>query len=259
MTDRPTRSPASGSWRSWAEPVLMRPSRLHDWSRDLSKDLARARILPKKEPKTLEDVESLLDEGLELRLITHTQPRLASVPKKKPEIMEHRVAGELKEAMGYVKKVLGREIKVGDAFDEGEFVDTISITKGKGFQGPLKRWGVKHLPRKTRKGHRTAGTLGPWHPAAMMWSVPQGGQMGYHRRTEYNKRILKIGSGEDFNPKGGFLSYGLIRGDCILLKGSVAGPRKRLIRLRHALRPPNRIPEGKPVLTYVSKESKQGA
>jgi large subunit ribosomal protein L3 len=229
------------------------------WSKDLSRDLARARIMPKKEPQTLEDLEGLLDEGKELRLITHTQPRLASVPKKKPEIMEHRVSGELGDALEYVKNVLGKEIRVSDIFEEGEFVDTISVTKGKGFQGPLKRWGVKHLPRKTRKGHRTAGTLGPWHPAAMMWTVPQGGQMGYHRRTEYNKRILKIGTGEDVNPKGGFLGYGLISGDCVLLKGSIAGPRKRLVRLRPAIRPPHKIPEGKPVLTYISRESKQGA
>ncbi|MFQ6105605.1 MAG: 50S ribosomal protein L3, partial [Candidatus Hydrothermarchaeaceae archaeon] len=135
-----------------------------------------------------------------------------------------------------------------------------SITKGKGFQNPLKKWGTKHLPRKTRKGHRTAGTLGPWHPAAMMWSVPTSGQMGYHQRTENNKRILKIGSrGESINPKGGFLSYGLIKGDYILLQGSIPGTRKRVVRLRPAIRPPKKLLEAKPQLTYLSLESKQGA
>lgn len=229
------------------------------WVKDLNKDLARAIPMPKKEPRSLEDMESLLDEGEEIRLITHTLPRLVAVPKKKPEIMEYRVSGALGQGMEYVKKVFGKEIRVSDVFEEGESVDTISITKGKGFQGPVKKWGVKHLPRKTRKGHRTAGTLGPWHPAAMMWTVPQSGQMGYHQRTEYNKRILKIGKEEDINPKGGFLGYGIIRGEYVLLKGSVAGPRKRLVRMRPSLRPPQKIPEGRPQPSYISTESKQGA
>lgn len=228
------------------------------WVKDLSKDLARVFPMPKKKRQGLGEMMGLLDRGEELRVITHTQPRLASVPKKKPEVMEHRVSGRLEEGMEYVKKILGKEIRIKEVFEEGEYVDTVSITKGKGFQGALKRWGLKHLPRKTRKGRRTAGTLGPWHPAAMMWTVPQSGQMGYHQRTEYNKRVLKIGEGEEINPRGGFLGYGLIRGDYVLLKGSVAGPRKRLVRLRPSLRPPQKIPEGKPRLTYISRESKQG-
>lgn len=230
------------------------------WVKDLSKDLARVLAMSKKVQGKPEDLEGNLEEGEEIRLITHTQPRPASVPRKKPEIAEYRVSGGLAEAVEYVKGILGKEVRIGEVFEEGEFVDTVSITKGKGFQGPVKRWGVKHLPRKTRKGHRTAGTLGPWHPAAMMWRAPQGGQMGYHQRTEYNKMILRIGErGEDINPKGGFPGYGLVRGDYVLIKGSIAGPRKRLIRMRPAVRPPRKIPEGKPQLSYVSLESKQGA
>jgi large subunit ribosomal protein L3 len=230
------------------------------WVKDLNKDLSRVLAMPKKAPGKLEDLEGSLEDGEEIRLITHTQPRLASTPRKKPEITEYNVSGDIVEALEYVKGVLGKEVRVSDIFEEGEFIDTVSITKGKGFQGPVKRWGVKHLPRKTRKGHRTAGTLGPWHPAAMMWRVPQGGQMGYHQRTEYNKMILKIGdNGEDINPKGGFLGYGLIKGDYVLLKGSIAGTRNRLIRMRPAVRPPKRIPDGKPQLSYISLESKQGA
>ncbi|MDP6459901.1 MAG: 50S ribosomal protein L3 [Candidatus Hydrothermarchaeota archaeon] len=229
------------------------------WIKDLNKDLARVLAMPKKAPGKLEDLEGRLEEGEEIRLITHTLPRLTSMSRKKPEIAEYKVSGGMAEAVEYVKGVLGKEMRVNDIFEEGEFVDTISITKGKGFQGPVKRWGVKHLPRKTRKGHRTAGTLGPWHPAAMMWRVPQGGQMGYHQRTEYNKMILKIGDkGEDINPNGGFLGYGLVKGDYMLIKGSIAGTRKRLIRMRPAIRPPKRISEGKPQLSYISLESKQG-
>jgi len=216
------------------------------WASDASKDSALA------------EVEKNLDKTRELRLIVHTQPRLSALSKKTPEIMEYLVSGAPAQVLEYAKKVFGKEIKIGDVFEEGEIVDTISITKGKGFQGALKRWGVKHLPRKTRKGRRTVGTLGPWHPAAMMWTVPTGGQMGYHQRTEINKRILKISSG-DITPKGGFLNYGVVKGDYIILRGSVGGSRKRLIRLRPAVRPPKKKFEGKPQLTYISRESKQGA
>jgi|TARA_B100001971_G_C18253320_1_gene580017 large subunit ribosomal protein L3 len=230
------------------------------WVDDLDKDLGRVFPMPKKIQGHLEELEENLDKGREIRVITHTQPReVRGTPKKKPEIAEYKISGSLPKAMDYVKGVLGKKLKVKDIFEEGEFIDTISITKGKGFQGPVKRWGVKILPRKTRKGRRTAGTLGPWHPAAMMWRSPQGGQVGFHQRTEYNKMILKIGdNGDDINPKGGSLRYGFVNGDYMVLKGSVAGPRKRLIKMRAAIRPARIIPEGKPHVSHINLESKQG-
>mgnify|MGYP000182655162 CR=1 FL=1 len=228
------------------------------WSQEISEDLRRVFTIPKKFEHSLDKLDGLLDKAEQIRLIVHTQPRLASVPKKKPEVMEYFVSGSLDKAIAYAKEKLGKEIRINEVFQEGELIDVFGVTKGKGFQSPVRKWGVKHLPRKTRKGRRTAGTLGPWHPAAMMWSVPQSGQMGYHQRTEFNKRILKMGSGEDINPRGGFLSYGIIRGDYVLIQGSVPGPRKRLIRLRPAIRPPKRVSKGKPQINYISLESKQG-
>lgn len=230
------------------------------WETTPSKDLKRVFPSSGKFRGRLKEIKSSLKEAEELRLITHTQPRESGLSKIKPEIMEYRVSGNVEEGYEYAKGLLGKEMRISDVFEEGEYVDVVSITKGKGFQGPVKKWGVKHLPRKTRKGHRTAGTLGPWHPSVMMWTVPQSGRMGYHQRTEYNKRILKIGSKEEeITPKGGFLGYGVVRGDYILIHGSSPGPRNRLIRIRPAIRPPTRMPEGKPQLVYISRESKQGA
>ncbi len=229
------------------------------WAEDVSKDLERVLVLPKKFKSDLANTEGMIGEAEEVRLIIHTQPKLSSVPKKKPEIMEYHIGGPVGEAFEYAKGLLGKELRVQDIFEEGEFVDAAAITTGKGFQSPVKKWGVKHLPRKTRKGHRTAGTLGPWHPAAMMWTVPQSGQMGYHQRTELNKEVLKVGdNGDDVTPKGGFVRYGVIKGDFVLVKGSVPGPRKRLIRLRPAIRPPKKK-EAIPRVKYISLQSKQGA
>jgi len=228
-------------------------------------DLERATCLP-EEPdpeKAFKVIEEALAKGklAELRAIVATQPRLVSgVPKKKPDIMEIKIGGgDLKEQFEYAKQILGHEVPVTDVFKEGQLVDVIAVTKGKGWAGAVKRWGIKILPRKTRKGRRRVGALGPWHPARVLYTVPRPGQLGYHQRTEFNKRILKIGfNGEEVTPKGGFLRYGIVRNTYVMLKGSVPGPAKRLIRLRYPARPNPRIPQAPPRIVYISLESPQG-
>ena len=136
----------------------------------------------------------------------------------------------------------------------------ISITKGKGFQGVIKRFGVKEMPRwhKHRKGSRRIGSVGPQKPA-IMFTTPFPGQLGFHQRTEYNKRILKIGdltdekrrASDDINPAGGWPHYGLIRSMYVLLEGTVPGPPKRLVKMRFAIRPRKEVRE-KPEIVYIS-------
>jgi large subunit ribosomal protein L3 len=68
---------------------------------------------------------------------------------------------------------------------------------------------------------------------------------------------VKIGeNGEEITPKGGFLNYGIVRNDYVLLKGSVPGPKKRLVRLSRAIRAPPKLDA--PDIVYISKESQQG-
>jgi len=123
----------------------------------------------------------------------------------------------------------------------------------------VKRWGVKTLQHKTRKTERGVGTLGAIGMKKVIFTVPRAGQMGYHQRTEYNKRIIKIKKdGKEITPKGGFLHYGIVRGTYILLSGSVPGPTKRLIRLRYPARPPRGVSESPPQITFISLESQQG-
>ncbi len=230
------------------------------WTTELDDYLGRRLCLPKK---VNTDVDSLRElEGIaEVRLITYTQPyKITGVPKKVPDVMEHKIGGsDIKGIIDYAISKLGKEIKISEVFREGDFIDVIAVTKGKGFQGPVKRWGVITLDAKHARSskHRRVGTLGPWTPARVRWTVPQAGQMGYHQRTEYNKRIIKIGSGEDITPSGGFVHYGVVRSDYVLVSGSVPGPVKRLIRMRHAIRPPRAVYEGVNVV-YVSTSSKQG-
>jgi large subunit ribosomal protein L3 len=173
----------------------------------------------------------------DVQLLVFTQPAKAGFGRKKPDKMAIAIGGkDVQDKLEYARSLLGKEIKASDAFKPGEYVDVISVTKGKGWQGPVKRFGTAIQRRKATGKRRHIGTLGPWHPAYVMYTVPQAGQMGYHKRTEFNKRILKIAKPQEVNPKGGFLHYGLAKNECIILAGSVGGPAKRLIRLRKAVR-----------------------
>lgn len=233
------------------------------WNDKLDKELARRLPIPKKYDskkawKKLEKQEKDIDE---LRALATTQPKLVTgVPKKKPELMELRIGGgTVQERLKYAKSIIGKTLKITDVIQEGDMIDVIAVTKGKGFQGAVKRWGVKLLTHKNSKHRRMAGTLGPWHPAYVMSEVPQAGQVGYHQRTEYNKRILKIGeNGEEITPNGGFLKYGIIRNNYIVIHGSIPGPVKRLISLRDPIRRSGVKVEKAPEITYISTESKQG-
>lgn len=235
------------------------------WASELPKDLAKKINLPKKydQQKAFERAEALIKEEkvVDVRVLACTQPRASNMRKKNPDLIEIRVGGsKIEERWNYCKELLGKQVRVADVFKEGEYVDVLAITKGKGFQGPVKRWGIKILPRKTKEGHRQVGTLGPWSPARVMWTVPAAGQMGYHQRTELNKRILKLGGdGKEVTPSGGFLRYGPIKGDFIVLSGSIPGPTKRLVHLRQPMRLPAGTLTSPPSITYISTASQQGA
>jgi len=229
------------------------------WANNLDQQLSRRLNLPKrsKDAESLREIENVA----EVRVITYTQPYLITgVPKKVPDVMEQKIGGDPDKALDYAIEKLGKEVRVGEVFVEGAFIDVLGITKGKGFQGPVKRWGVITLDAKHARSskHRRVGTLGPWNPHRVRWTVPQAGQMGFHQRTEYNKRILKIGeNGSEITPEGGFPHYGVVRNEFVLVSGSVPGSVKRLIRIRDAIRPPAQTYEGVNLL-YVSTSSKQG-
>jgi len=251
-----------GALRAYAKDENGLKTLTEAWASPLPKDFERVIGAP-EEPKpeeSLKKIEENLDGIVEFRVLTATQPRLAGVPKKKPELMEIKIGGgSTKEQFEYVKGLLGKTVSVEEVFKDGQLVDVISVTKGKGFQGPVKRWGVRILQDKGRKTKRGVATLGPWGPGRVLYTVPRAGQMGYHQRTEFNKRILKVGQdGNEVTPKGGFLRYGTVRNTYIMLSGSVPGAAKRLVRLRYSARSPKRTRENPPQITYVSLEPPQG-
>lgn len=206
------------------------------WASSLSRDLSRKTNVPKK-PEASDGFEKLVPSLSELRLIVHTQPKQTGLKKKRPELMEIPISGNVQKAWEWSKSHLGKELSIRDVFKDGDWIDVIGITKGKGFQGVVKRFGVKIRSRKNEKKRRHIGSLGPYTPARVLpGKIAMAGQLGFQRRTEWNKRILKIS--EPINPKSGWPNYGTTRSESILVQGTVPGPAKRLILMRHAEREP---------------------
>jgi large subunit ribosomal protein L3 len=227
----------------------------------LSEDLRKAMPFPKEYDfaAKMKEFEEQLDSFTEIRMLIHTQPRLAGVPKKKPDVTEYKVgAASVREAFEYAQSVLGTDVRVADILGEGILVDSIAVTKGHGFQGPVRRWGIRILQHKSRKTKRGVGCIGPWTPSNIRYSVPRPGQTGFHTRTSFNNKVLKMGErGEEITPSGGFVNYGMIRGDYIMLHGSIPGTVKRPVRFRHAIRPKKGHVDAPTTVSYISTASKQ--
>ncbi|MFT4303270.1 MAG: 50S ribosomal protein L3 [Candidatus Woesearchaeota archaeon] len=219
----------------------------------LDKELSRKIIVPKF--KEIIDVD--YDD---LRLIVYTRPSLTSLKKKKPEVFELGISGSKEEKLAYAKEKLGKEIAVSEVLKENELVDVHGVTTGKGYQGPVKRFGVQIRNHKSEKTKRGPGSLGPWcGQQHIMYRVAHAGQTGYFLRTEYNKPVLAIIDDiSKVNPKDGFINYGLVKTTYILLVGSVLGPKKRMLRLLHASRPNAKKKTNSYKLINISTESKQG-
>jgi large subunit ribosomal protein L3 len=220
-------------------------------SENLDKNLSRKIKVPKKSKKE-EQLKKIEGKNLtQVNLLCHTKPSF----KKKPEIVEIAIGGKIDEQLEYAKGMLGKEIKISDVYKEGEVIDVCSVTKGRGFQGPVKRFGIFVQSRNCEFEHRKVGVLGTKEPGKVRSTVPQSGQLGFQTRTELNKRILKIAKPEDVAISGGILKYGKIKNDALLLEGSVPGPAKRLIRIRNPVRARKAHPSD---VKTISLSSKQG-
>lgn len=217
-----------------------------------------------KESK-LKELEEKIEKLREIRVIVATQPKMVGgLSKKKPDLLEVKIGGtsDLKAIFEYATSKLGKTIPFNEVFSVGQLIDVIAVTRGKGFQGPVKRWGIKELPRwhKHRKGSRRTGARS--HGRGTWWEIPAAGQTGFHRRTEYNKRVLAYGeNGLEITPAGGFLHYGLVKAPYALIAGSLPGTPKRPIVMRYPVRPPTwylKMGVKEPQIVYVSLQSKQG-
>ncbi|CAL5329796.1 unnamed protein product [Camellia sinensis] len=187
-----------------------------------------------------------------IRVLAHTQIRkMKGIKQKKAHLMEIQVnGGDVAKKVDYAYSFFEKHIPIDAVFQKDEMIDIIGVTKGKGYEGVVTRWGVTRLPRKTHRGLRKVACIGAWHPARVSFTVARAGQNGYHHRTEMNKKIYKLAKAgqeshsgitefdrteKDITPMGGFPHYGVVKDDYLMIKGCCVGPKKRVVTLRQTL------------------------
>jgi large subunit ribosomal protein L3 len=115
---------------------------------------------------------------------------------------------------------VGQEVKV-DIFTEGDIVDVTGISKGKGFQGSIKRHGQSRGPMSHgSRYHRRPGSMGPVAPNRVFKNKLLPGRMGGERTTVQNLQIVKVDTERNL----------------LLVKGNVPGARKSLITVKSAVK-----------------------
>lgn len=149
--------------------------------------------------------------------------KLSNKPEKghaaKANTTPKRYAREIRDADLNTYEV-GQEVKV-DVFAEGEIVDVTGISKGKGFQGPIKRHGQARGPMAHgSRYHRRPGSMGPVAPNRVFKGKKLAGRMGGTQITVQNLEIIKVDAERNV----------------ILIKGNVPGPKKALLKIKSAVK-----------------------
>ncbi len=115
---------------------------------------------------------------------------------------------------------VGDSIKV-DSFVAGEVVDVQGTSKGKGYQGVIKRHGQHIGPKGHGSGaHRIVGSMGPIAPNRIAPGKKLPGQMGHVTRTVQNLEIVAVD----------------VENNLLLIKGSIPGPKKGLVIVKSAVK-----------------------
>lgn len=200
-------------------------------SKNLDKELKKVLKIPKKETG---DIDSVARESYnDVKVIIYSIAKQTGV-KKTPDLSEIDITGSVDEKLSFIKENLNKELSVLDTFEKGKCLDVRGLTKGKGLQGPVKRFGISLKSHKSEKGQRRPGSLGPWHPARVTFRAPISGQMGMFSRIAYNLNIIELGNSKDENAHAmlkNIKNFGDVKTDYILVRGSVPGPAKRQILL----------------------------
>jgi len=149
--------------------------------------------------------------------------RLANQPEKghvaKANSAPKRFISEIRD-VNIEEYEIGQEVKA-DIFQEGTIVDVTGISKGKGFQGAIKRHGQSRGPMSHgSRYHRRPGSMGPIAPNRVFKSKELPGRMGGEQITIQNLEIVKVDTDRNL----------------LLIKGNVPGPKKSFLKIRTAIK-----------------------
>ncbi|MBI5803210.1 50S ribosomal protein L3 [Candidatus Pacearchaeota archaeon] len=201
---------------------------------NLDKELKRILKLPKSKKMDLQTLDKK-DDFDDLRVVAYSLTKKTGI-KKTPDLAEIGLSGNLDEKINFVKENLNKELSVLNNFTKGELVDFRGLTKGRGFSGPVKRFGISLKSHKSEKGQRRPGSLGPWHPSRVTFKAPQAGNIGMFTRISYNSKIIDIGKADNKKEFSNIKNFGDLQTDYIIVNGSVQGPAKRQILVTAPLR-----------------------
>ncbi len=205
-------------------------------SENLDRELKRKVKIPKHNRNPVTFIDGVKSEDYDdLKVICYSQVKKTGI-KKTPDIIEFGLAGKTEDKINFIKENLGKEISVLNVFEKGGLVDVRGLTKGKGFSGPVKRFGIKLKFHKSEKGRRRPGSLGPWHPARVTFRVPMAGQLGMFTRVVYNNKIIELGKAENKDELKDMKNFGNVKTDYMVVKGSVQGASKRQLLITAPLR-----------------------
>ena len=194
------------------------------------------------EPNVVTQIKTVAKDGYDaIQLATQTIRENLS---NKPAIGHTKKAGtEPKRFLREIRGVnvedytLGQVIGV-DIFEEGEMVDVSGISKGKGFQGVIKRHNQSRGPMgHGSQYHRGVGSLGTMLPMHVLKGKKMPGQMGNVKRTVQNLEIVSIDK----------------ENNLILIKGNVPGSKQSLVIIRTAVKMPGASKTPADLVSYVEE------
>ena len=197
------------------------------------------------EPNVVTQIKTVETDGYEaIQLGFDTKREKLSNKAEKGHVSKANTAPKrfFKEIRGVdvSKYQLGQELTV-EVFEEGEMVDVSGISKGKGFQGVIKRYNQSRGPMgHGSQYHRGVGSLGTMRPMRVFKGKKLPGHMGHVSVTMQNLEVVAVMKDENV----------------ILIKGNVPGPKKSLVIIKSAVKKPNVKNDKIELVTYANEELK---
>ena len=196
------------------------------------------------EPNVVTQVKTVESDGYEaIQLGFETKREKLSNKAEKGHLAKANTAPKrfLKEIRGVdiSKYALGQELTV-EVFEEGEMVDVTGVSKGKGYQGVIKRYHQSRGPMTHgSQYHRGVGSLGTLRPMRVFKGKKLPGHMGDVTVTVQNLEVVSVIPEENI----------------ILIKGNVPGAKKSLVIIKSAVKKPNVKKEKVELVSYVTEEA----
>ena len=195
------------------------------------------------EPNVVTQIKTVEKDGYDaIQLATDSiREKISNKPSmghtKKANTTPKRFLREIR-GVNVADYTLGQTIGV-DVFEAGEIVDVTGTSKGKGFQGVIKRHNQHTGPMgHGSQYHRGVGSLGTMLPMHVLKGKKMPGQMGNVQRTVQNLEIVSVDT----------------ENSVILVKGNVPGAKKSFVMIRTAVKRPDEKEEAADLITYVVEE-----